>query len=57
MSGQHSRRRRPINEEHLALKYADFIVIDRNIFDIPVAELHQTQVERTVVGGRVVFQR
>ena len=38
-------------------KLADFIVLDRNIFEMPIAELYQTQVERTVVGGEVVFER
>ncbi len=36
---------------------ADFIVLDRNLFEIPIAELYQTQVERTVLGGAVVFDR
>jgi predicted amidohydrolase YtcJ len=38
-------------------KLADFIVIDRNVFEIPIAELYQTQVERTVLGGSVVYDR
>jgi hypothetical protein len=38
-------------------KLADFIVIDRNIFEIPIETLKDTQVEMTVVGGRVVFER
>lgn len=38
-------------------KLADFIVLDRNLFEIPIAELYQTQVERTVLGGAVVFDR
>jgi len=38
-------------------KLADFIVIDRNIFDISIEEVHQTRVERTVVGGEVVYER
>ena len=38
-------------------KLADFIVIDRNIFEIPTEELKETQVELTVVGGEVVFSR
>ena len=38
-------------------KLADFIVIDRNIFETPVEELKATQVDLTVVGGEVVFQR
>ncbi|MEP4149274.1 MAG: amidohydrolase [Halioglobus sp.] len=38
-------------------KLADFIVIDREIFSIPIQELKSTQVEMTVVGGEVVFKR
>ena len=34
---------------------ADFIVTDRNIFDLPVAELYKIRVERTVLGGEVVY--
>jgi len=38
-------------------KHADFIVLDRNLFEIPVQELWKTRVERTVVGGDVVYDR
>ena len=38
-------------------KLADFIVTDRNIFEIPIETLKDTKVEKTVVGGRVVFER
>lgn len=34
--------------------YADFIVLDRDIFALPLEELLDTRVLRTVVGGRVV---
>lgn len=34
-----------------------FIVLDRNIFEIPVDDLNDTLVERTIVGGEVVFDR
>jgi len=37
-------------------KLADFIVIDRNIFEIPIEELKDTRVERTVVGGNIVHE-
>jgi len=36
-------------------KFADFIVLDRNIFAIPAAELAQVKVLLTVVGGRAVY--
>ena len=38
-------------------KLADFIVIDRNIFDVPIGEVKDTNVDLTVVGGNVVFER
>jgi len=38
-------------------KLADFIVLDRNIFEIPVETLKDTLVERTMVGGKTVFDR
>jgi len=38
-------------------KLADLIVLDRDIFEIPIDELHLTQVEHTVVNGRIVFDR
>ncbi|MFP4692121.1 MAG: amidohydrolase, partial [Bacteroidales bacterium] len=34
---------------------ADFIVIDRDYFEIPAEEIHQTQVLRTVLAGQTVF--
>ena len=38
-------------------KLADFIVIDRNIFEVPIEEVKDTNVDLTVVGGKVVFDR
>jgi predicted amidohydrolase YtcJ len=38
-------------------KLADFIVIDRNIFETPTGELKETKVDLTVVGGEVVYSR
>jgi len=37
-------------------KYADFIVLDRNIFDTDVHDIHKIQVIRTVVGGKTVYE-
>jgi predicted amidohydrolase YtcJ len=36
---------------------ADFIVLDRNLFEIDVAEVHRTQVLRTYFAGTVVHER
>ncbi|MBI1732151.1 MAG: amidohydrolase [Gammaproteobacteria bacterium] len=35
-------------------KFADFIVLDRNLFDIPPEQIGDTQVRLTVLGGREV---
>lgn len=37
--------------------FADFIVLDRDIFAVAVDELLETSVVRTVVGGKTVFER
>ena len=36
---------------------ADFVVLDRDITKVPPAEILKTQVLRTVVGGRTVYER
>jgi predicted amidohydrolase YtcJ len=33
---------------------ADFIVLDRNLFDIPIEQVHQIQVQQTWFAGRLV---
>ena len=38
-------------------KLADFIILDQNIFETPIMELHQTKVDVTVVNGNVVYER
>jgi predicted amidohydrolase YtcJ len=38
-------------------KLADFIVLDHDPFEAPINDLWKTNVERTVVGGRVVYDR
>lgn len=38
-------------------KLADFVVIDRDLLQCPVAEIRDTQVRRTVVHGRQVYER
>ena len=35
---------------------ADIIVIDRNIFDIPVTDIHNTQVIMTFIEGELVYE-
>ena len=38
-------------------KHADFAVLDRDILSIPAEEIKEMQVEMTIVGGKIVFQR
>ena len=38
-------------------KDADLIVVDRDLFAIEPEEIHSTQVEMTVLDGRVVYER
>ncbi len=38
-------------------KLADFVIIDRDLFSIPPETIREAQVDFTVVGGRVVFER
>jgi predicted amidohydrolase YtcJ len=37
-------------------KLADFIVLDRNFFDVPAEQIADIKVVQTVVGGRVVYE-
>ena len=36
-------------------KWADFIVLDQNLFEVPIREVHKTAVELTVLAGNVVY--
>jgi predicted amidohydrolase YtcJ len=36
-------------------KVADVIVIDRNIFDVPITTVHDTKVQLTIIDGEVVY--
>ncbi len=38
-------------------KYADLVVLDRDIYDSPIDELFDTQVDLTMVEGEIVYQR
>lgn len=37
-------------------KLADVLILDRNIFRIPVTRIHETQVRTTIINGEVVYQ-
>jgi len=36
-------------------KYADIIILDQNLFEIPVEEISSTEVLKTILAGKVVF--
>ena len=38
-------------------KLADFIVLERNIFDIPIDEVADTKVQQTYFEGRLVYEK
>ena len=37
-------------------KSADMIVLNHNLFEIPATEIHQTEVEKTIFRGEVVYE-
>jgi len=38
-------------------KLADLIVVDKNLFDLDIFEIHKTKVDMTMMNGKVVYQR
>jgi len=38
-------------------KWADFTILDRDIFNIPARDILRTNVEMTIVGGKIVYQK
>ncbi|HEX6986430.1 MAG TPA: amidohydrolase [Planctomycetaceae bacterium] len=38
-------------------KLADFVILDRDLLACPVGEVQEARVERTYLGGRVVYER
>jgi predicted amidohydrolase YtcJ len=36
-------------------KLADLVVIDRNIFEVPITTVHDTKVEMTIINGEIVY--
>jgi predicted amidohydrolase YtcJ len=37
-------------------KSADMIVLNHNLLEIPVTDIHKTEVQRTLFKGQVVYQ-
>jgi hypothetical protein len=38
-------------------KRADFVVLDRNLFEIPASEISEAEVLMTVFDGRTVYEQ
>ena len=38
-------------------KYADVVVLSKDILNVPEAEIPSTQVKYTIVGGKVKFRQ
>lgn len=38
-------------------KWADLVVLDRNLFEIPTQEIHAVRVTMTMLGGQIVYER
>ena len=49
------------NEEKLGSlepgKLADIVVLDRNLFETPPAELNTVPIRMTIVGGKIVYEK
>ena len=37
-------------------KWADMIVLNHNLFEIPVSDIHDTEVQKTIFQGVVVYE-
>ncbi len=37
-------------------KYADFVILERNIFDIPLAEIHEVRILETIMNGKTTYR-
>jgi predicted amidohydrolase YtcJ len=38
-------------------KYADFVILDRDIMTVPATQILDTRVESTWIGGKKVYDR
>lgn len=37
-------------------KYADLVILEKNLFDIPISEIHRVKVCETIIDGRTVYR-
>jgi predicted amidohydrolase YtcJ len=38
-------------------KWADMIILNHNLFEIPKTDIHKTEVEKTIFKGKLVYQK
>lgn len=38
-------------------KYADLVILEKNIFDVPVSEIHKVEVCETIMDGKTVYKK
>jgi hypothetical protein len=38
-------------------KFADVIILDRNLFQVPAYEIHNTSVVQTIFNGKVIYKK
>ena len=38
-------------------KYADLIVLDQNVFEIPIEDVYKTRVCETIMNGETTYKR
>ena len=38
-------------------KWADMLILNHNLFKIPVTDIHKTEIEKTLFKGRVVYEK
>lgn len=36
-------------------KYADFIILNQNLLEVPVGDIHKTEVQKTFLGGKEIY--
>ena len=37
-------------------KYADIVILKKNLFEVPVDDIHKVEVALTIVNGEIVYE-
>ena len=37
-------------------EFADLVVLEKNLFDIPLTEIHKVKVRETIMDGKTVYK-